>query len=209
MKKYRLVTLVGLAFVSTFLNEVKAQTLSAPTIPDSFIAKTGETKTNTVQTGSRSSLTFGTSTTIGTSASMTSSGGSSITSESILKPASATMSSSLGQTGTLGQVTAEISNLRGSGSGDHNVGDSTIKSTDSAIAEGSTKITGVETGLKLELDKVETRFESTIKTIGSSDSNTSQKASSTSNASASSNVQSNATADISNTSFNTVFSQAF
>lgn len=230
LARLRLLTISGL--VLALANPGSAQqlpTLAAPV--------KGETQSMTLQTGSRSQLTFGSSTSIGTSASLNATDGSQATTKASLAPVQGgTVLFRIGsdEKSNASPITANIENLKTSGSGTTNLSSSTIEGNNVNGSSGQAQITGIQSQLSFTIDSSRSEFSSTATTIpnaSNSDNSTTdtasvQNTSTTSpvtstttpttttnnrvaNTSGAANISSNTNVDINNTNFTNVFMQAF
>ena len=183
---------------------VRAQAV-APVIPENMIAKPGETKTNNVSSGSRSTLTISTSSSFGTTTSVNAMNG--VTTESTTKfvPEKASFKSQFGN--AEGKISVDVSNVRSSSStGQFNVGGFSGNSSEGTAAQGSALLDGLTSSAEVTLDP----------TLSSASSSSSispdlETSSGTANGTAAGNhtMTNSANVDISNTSFANAFSQAF
>jgi hypothetical protein len=191
----------------------------AQKLPDLPVPTPGTTINMSLSSGSKASLTFGSSTTFGTSASFSATDGASASSTSTLTPSFGSVKFSIGDGVAAGRTSADISNLRASGSSDTEALGSKISETNNN-ATGNAILTGVTGVLELTLDPSKSSFgartNSLHETYGAKDglpgadgkslsSNTTQ----ISNASASAVINTNTNVDINTTSFTQTFSQAF
>ncbi len=196
----------------------------AQQLPTLTVPAKGDTINMSIQNGSRSSLSFGSSTSFGSSANLTTTEGTSTSSSSTLAPASgSTLKFSIGFGSTLGTTSANVDNLRSQGSGPATISGSTIDAKDSTISSGVAELTGVQSQVDLTLDPQKTVFTSKTNTLHESygatqgqdgaqlKSNTlsSNSTSQTSNASGSASISNNTNVDINSTTFTSVFLQAF
>ena len=234
-------TIFGIICLSCFGASSKGQqvsSLEAPTLPtlQSLNVGTSGTLNQTISTGSKASLSFGSSTSFGASASLsgTSSTSTQVTSRVKLKdldvanqesdtpvstnnlacPTGNCISTRLGETvadGTTarGTITAEISNLRANNQTDQN-------SPDSNYTNGSANLGGVNASNDLVLDGFGSEFSVATRTVHP-DSTTDQSdpdaltkdENQLSNGSASSVVNSQTTVDINTNQFVSTFQQAY
>lgn len=191
---------------------------SAQQLPILTTPTKGDTVNMSIQNGSRSQLSFGSSTSLGTSVSLTATEGVSTAATSSLAPASgATLSFSIGSGDIKGTTSANIDNLRAQGGGATNVAGAPINSTESTFSSGKAELTGVQSQLNITLDNQKTGFTSRTNTLHSAygttvpgqDGAPLKSGTQTSNASGSANINSNTNVDINSTSFTSVFMQAF
>ena len=196
----------------------------AQQLPTLTVPAKGDTVNMSIQNGSRSSLSFGSSTSFGSSVNMTTTEGTSTSSSSTLAPASgSTLVFSIGFGATPGRTSANVDNLRSQGSGPAVISGTTIDSKDSTISSGVAELTGVQSQIDLTLDPQRTAFTSRTNTLHESygviqgqdgaqfksSSSTTSSTSQTSNASGSASVNNNTNVDINSTTFTSVFLQAF
>lgn len=204
-------------FVCLILGISAAAPVMAQQLPSVTVPVKGDTVNMTVQNGSRSSLSFGSTTSFGASASLNATDGTSTAATSTLAPASGgELTFSLGSGTPGGSTSANIDNLRAQGSGSTTVGGATVDSKDSSFSSGNAKLTGVQSSLNLTLDQERTGFTARTNTLqatygategqdGAQLKTGSQIANTTSNAS----ITSTTNVDINSTSFTSVFMQAF
>lgn len=218
LARVTLVALVPLCMAPVFGQELPK--LSTP-------AK-GETVNMSVQNGSRSSLSFGSSASFGTSTSLNATSGTSVSSSSSLAPAAGgTLTFTIGS-GPNGVTSANIDNLKSQGSGETSIGGSPINAKDSNFSSGKADLTGVQSQLNVTLDSTRTGFQASSNTLHSSygavdghdgaqikpggsteDPAINKDTSQTSNSSANASINSTTNVDINSTSFTSVFLQAF
>ena len=116
-----------------------------------MIAEPGETKNNSLTSGSRAVLSFGTSTTFGSNANVSGSSGYEVNVTSQMKPTTGKFVSSFGA--DTGIISATVGNIRSAGSGTFTGDNFTVESTDDAsAAEGSANIAGVQTSIIFDFD---------------------------------------------------------
>jgi len=205
----------------------------------------GETVNMTLQEGTRSQLSFGSTTSIGTSASLTASEGAQASSKSSLAPASGgslTFRIGYGENDKPSSTTANIENLKAAGSGTADFSSSTINGNNVNGSSGQAQFTGVQSQLSLTLDSSRTEFNSaattsngsvpnpsasnggsgsttfpsgsgltTIPSTGSTGTASTSTTASTkiANTGGAATINSSTNVDINNTSFTSVFMQAF
>ena len=199
---------------SLFIGTGPAFSQTLPALPP---AVAGQTSTVNVSSGTRATLSIGTSNAFGTTATISAMPGSTVKSESKLAPLSGKIKTSLGATGTTGEapsIKADISNVRTSGGGTTNfdngqgdtgsvTADGAISGQDANFAEGSTTLVGMGSDFEVELDPGKTSFSVSV------DSPSNSTTSNVSNGSAAANITSNINVDISNTAFASAFAQGF
>lgn len=206
-----LIRLTGIALLMGGLAS-PAQQLPTLTTP----AK-GDTVNMSIQNGSRSQLSFGSSTSMGTSVSLSATEGVSSAASSSLAPTSgASLSFSIGSGQTPGTTSANIDNLRAQGSGTTNVAGAPINASESTFSSGKAELTGVQSQLNIGLDSQKTGFTARTNTLHSTYGTTPgqdgaplKTGSQNSNASGNASINSNTNVDINSTSFTSVFMQAF
>lgn len=194
---------------SLFIGTGPAFSQTLPALPT---AVAGQTSTVNVSSGTRATLSIGTSNAFGTTATISAMPGSTVKSESKLAPLSGKIKTSLGSTGTAGaapSIKADISNVRTSGGGttnfDNGQGDtgSVTSEQDANFAEGSTTLVGMGSDFEVELNPEKTSFSVSV------ESPSDATKTNVSNGSAAANITSNINVDISNTAFASAFSQGF
>ena len=218
------ITQVILYFLLTIPLALIGKVAAEPTAPKSFmpsemIAAPGETKNNSLTTGTRAVLSFGTSTSFGSSANVSSSSGYNVQSVSEVKPTKGSFAAKFGDGDQKGVITAVVGNIRSAGSGTFEGDNFSVESDDTSAAEGSATMTGIETAISLDFDK--SSFTSTTikpsETITTdTDGNSSTKLLMendeelhTANGGATTSMQNNIDVNVSNSTFNQAFSQAF
>ncbi len=238
LKKVALLGIISLSCFGVCSKAQQVSSLEAPTLPtlSSLQVGTSGTLNQTVSTGSKASLSFGSSTSFGASASLsgTSSTSTQVASRVKLKdldvaneesqftvatdnlscPTGNCISTRLGETitadgTTTGTITAEISNLRANNQTDQN-------SPDSNYTNGSADLGGVKASNDLVLDGFGSEFSVATRTVHP-DSTTDQSdpdaltkdENQLSNGSASSVVNSQTTVDINTNQFVSTFQQAY
>lgn len=191
---------------------------SAQQLPTLTTPAKGDTVNMSIQNGSRSQLSFGSSTSIGTSVSLSSTEGVSSAATSSLAPSSgATLTFSIGSGQTPGTTSANIDNLRAQGNGETNVAGAPINASDSTFSSGKAELTGVQSQLNITLDSQRTGFTARTNTLHETYGTTTpgqdgaplRTGNQNSNASGAANINSNTNVDINSTSFTSVFMQAF
>ena len=216
--------LASSALLSLVTSPLQAQQLPTLTTP----AK-GDTINMSVQTGSKSSLNFGSSTSFGVSVNMNATEGTSTAVSSKLAPSEGTLLFSIGSGAVPGTTSANINNLRASGGGETSVAGSPINVSgeNANFSSGVAELTGVQGKLDLKLDSSKTGFEARTNTLHKAVMNpdgTMQPAygaiagqdgpqvgtgSQSATASGSASVNTNTNVDINSSSFTSVFLQAF
>ena len=187
---------------------------TAPDLPPEMLAGPGQSVTVNVSSGSRATLSVGTSNAFGVTSSMNGMTGTKIESKASLKPLDGKISTTMGASESEGappSITADIKNVRTVGDGTSNFTSAggTTGNVDSVgeaqFAEGSTSLVGMSSAFDMSLDPAETSFNTSL----SNDGTSSEAVTNVSNASAAANINSNINVDISNTSFSSAFSQNF
>jgi len=203
MSKNLIVLINLLSFSSIFLS-VKAQT--ANFMPTELIAAPGEQKSNNSSTGTTESLRVSTSSTFGSSTSVSTTEGFTVNSKSTLRPIKATIVGEFGSNN--GKMSVDVGNIRTEGSGQHTASSTAstfdINSEKSTVTEGFSNIDGVTSQVNLDIDPTDTVTEVDIDDAGGDVANMK-----TSNGSANQTLSNSLTVDISNSTFNSAFSQAF
>ena len=182
---------------------VRAETESF--LPEKMIADPGETKNNSLTSGSRAVLSFGTSTTFGSNANVSGSSGYQVDVSSQMKPTTGKFTSSFGA--DTGIISATVGNIRSAGSGTFSGDNFTLESTDDAsAAEGSANIAGVQTSIEFDFDD---NSSTSVVIDPTGDIDPGDQTLHTANGSA--NVTSNNAVDVnvSTSEFKNAFSQAF
>ena len=174
-------------------------------LPEKMIAEPGETKNNSLTSGSRAVLSFGTSTTFGSNANVSGSSGYKAAVISEMKPTTGRFTSSFGA--DTGIISATVGNIRSAGSGTFTGDNFTVESTDDAsAAEGSANIAGVQTSIEFDFDD---NSSTSVVIDPTGDIDAGDQTLHTSNAAA--NITSNNAVDVnvSTSEFQNAFSQAF
>ena len=216
---------------STFPLNAETEAFLAP----EMIAGPGESKNNSLNTGTRASLSLGTSSSFGSSAQVSNTDAYKVDSVSAFVPQSGSWSSSFGSTN--GVIKANVGNIRSSGPGtlfdnlestpigtsldesDCSTSSATstitpassengysVNATDATTAEGEATLEGVSTDIELVLNPDSTFTSTTITYIENNDDVNSMA---TANGSANLGLNNALNVDLSNTSFSNAFSQSF
>lgn len=204
----RLVACCALASIALLAPRSLAQV--APALPASMIAEPGQTKSNSLTSGQRSSLSISASSSIGTSVNMSATDGYSSQVQAIFAPSSGQFTSSFG--GDNGIIRADVSNVRSENASNYSA-DSTglvVNGSKESSATGTAVVEGISAAIGATLNPAE----SSISASASPVANTGQAAATpagvgNSNAAGSLNMNNSMNVDISNTSFSNAFSQAF
>lgn len=196
-------------------------------LPDVTPAPKGQTINMTLQTGSKSNLSFGTNTSFGASLSSQFSPGMTVTATSSFTPSEASITSTIGAGATPGKTTATISNLRAQGTGSTTVAGAPINATDANFASGNAVLDGVGASVNIVLDPLKSGFnvEALPNIVGSSGCSPSKSSTACkytkddgtkpysdqqfANGSATANINTNTTVDINTSQFASSFSQSF
>jgi hypothetical protein len=191
--------------------------LFAQELPTLTAPAKGDTMNMSVQNGTRSSLSFGSSTSFGASVNLTSTEGTSTSASSSLAPdAGASLNFSIGAGPAAGTTSVNIDNLRTQGTAPANGSDTNGGTQESTMSSGVAELTGVQSQLNLTLDSARTGFTARSNTLHSSygaiagqDGQQLGTGSQNSSASGAATVNSNTNVDINSTTFTSVFMQAF
>jgi hypothetical protein len=158
LKKYSLLNLRTSLFlfgslIFPFSPSLKVHAEPEPFLPAEMIAAPGETKNNSLTSGSRAVLSFGTSTTFGSNANVSGSSGYDVSVISEMKPTVGKFTSSYGDGPDAGVVTATVGNIRSAGTGSFSGDNFSVESNDTSAAEGSANLTGVKTSIEFDFDQ--------------------------------------------------------
>jgi hypothetical protein len=181
---------------------LKANAQSAPALPASMIAGRGETKSNSLTTGQRSSLSISNSSSIGSSVNVSATDGYNAKVNTSFVPSSGNFTSSFG--GENGIIRADVTNIRSeTATGYTSTGDGlqTNGSRDS-VASGEALVEGIKANISTALDPAKTNISATADAGAAGDVGNS-------NAAGSLNMNNSMNVDVSNTNFSNAFSQAF
>lgn len=195
-------------------------------LPDVTVAPKGQTINMSLQTGSKSNLSFGTNTSFGSSLSSQFSPGMTVTATSSFTPSQASITSTIGSGSSPGKTTATISNLRAQGTGATTVGGAPINATDANLASGNAVLDGLGASVNIVLDPLKSGFNvvaapnvvgasacsptSTTSCKFTKDDGTKPYADQQfSNGSSNANINTSTTVDIGTTQFASSFSQSF
>jgi hypothetical protein len=194
-------------------------TAMAQSLPTLVTPAKGDTINMSVQNGSKSSLSFGSSTSFGASVNMNTTEGTSTSATSMLAPKDgSTLTFSIGNGSQQGKTSANIDNLRAQGGGSTTVAGSPIEARDSTFSSGNALLEGVQSVVVVPLDADRTGFTAKTNTLHSTYSTGKEagqdgpqlgSGSQSANASGSAMVNSNTNVDINSSSFTSVFLQAF
>tara|TARA_S200000501_G_scaffold365466_1_gene398953 strand:+ start:104 stop:634 length:531 start_codon:yes stop_codon:yes gene_type:complete len=176
-------------------------------MPTELIAEPGEQKTNNLSSGTTESLRVSTSSQFGSSTNVSTTAGFVVNSKSTLRPIDASISGSFGN--AEGKISVDVGNIRtegeGKNTGSYRTSSFDIESTDSTITEGFSSLEGITSDVVLTIDPLDTVTEVTIDDIGEVDTDNMK----TANGGANQNLQNSLSVDVSNSTFNSSFSQAF
>lgn len=218
----KLIVLGNLSYIFIFssnqVNSQAVQSLSAPSIGDLPSLNLGDSGTlkQTVTSGSKGSLTFGSSTSFGASSSLNSTLGVKTRSLSEVRLETdfgeSSQKNMISNTlGSNGSIKAEISNLRANNETPSNG----LDSTDSNYTNGTALLEGITSSNRLELDGEKTVFTSEVQTIhnesdfGQVVSGNIEQSSSVGSASSSAIINHQTVVDIDTNQFVSSFQQAF
>lgn len=202
---------VAAVLVVDCVQSANAQAL-APNLPQSMIAGKGETKNNSITSGSRSSLSLSSSTNLGSNSSVSAQGGYTAASSASLAITSGSFTSSFGK---LGVVDVDIRNIRTEGikSGSVSGSDYTITPETGSTAQGQALVKGMSSDVDVKLDPATFAKSETgqirAKSVNDQGIANENVVPGNSNASSGHSMNSAMNVDISNTSFSQSFSQAF
>ena len=175
-------------------------------MPTELIADPGEQKTNNLSSGTTESLRISTSSTFGSNTNVSTTEGFTISSKSTLRPVKATIIGNFGS--TEGKMSVDVGNIRTEGTGKHSASSTSssfdIDANDTTITEGFSNIEGITSEVNLDIDPLDTVTEVEIDDIGEATDNMK-----TANGAANQNLNNALSVDISNSTFNSSFSQAF
>ena len=182
------------------------------TVPSPVQQPKGQTSSITVQSGSKASLSFGTSTSFGTSANLSATEGSKIEVNARMSPQAGSITSSIGQGpngNTEGITTAKIGNLRATGSGQTSINGSPINASDATFSSGDATLSGVTAKIGLELNPAQTSFLVNAATLHDASGRNMSSNNQITSGSANSNINSTTNVDIQTNNFTSTFSQTF
>lgn len=150
-KVFRVAAAISVILISPFRAD-------AQKLPDVVPAPKGQTINMSLQTGSKSNLSFGTNTSFGSSLNTQFSPGTTVTSVSSFVPSEASITSSVGIGATPGKTTATISNLKAEGSGSTTIGGAPINATNGNFASGNAVLDGLGASVSIQLDPLQSKF---------------------------------------------------
>jgi hypothetical protein len=131
---------------------------TAQKLPDVVAAPKGMTINISLQTGTKSNLSFGTNTSFGSNLSTQSSPGMTTTAVSSFTPLQASITSQIGDGPAKGKTTANIANLRAQGTGETNIAGKPISAKDANFASGEAVLDGVGASVKIDLNPLKSAF---------------------------------------------------
>lgn len=194
----------------TLLLEHGAIAQVAPALPAGMIAEPGQTKSNSLTSGQRSSLSISASSSIGTSVNMSATDGYSSQVQAVFAPSSGQFTSSFG--GDSGTIRANVNNVRSESSTNYSASSDglAVNGSKESSATGQAVVEGINAAIGTTLNPAA----SSISASASPTSNngaavTTAAGVGNSNAAGSLNMNNSMNIDISNTNFSNVFSQAF
>ena len=203
--------LIGLCLLAPSLAlGPRAMAQVAPALPASMIAEPGQTKSNSLTSGQRSSLSISASSSIGTSVNMSATDGYTSEVQTKFVPSSGQFTSSFG--GETGTIRADVSNIRSESANNYSADGSglVVNGSKESSATGSAVVEGMSATVGATLNPSESSISASAKPIASNGQATSTAAGvGNSNAAGSLNMNNAMNVDISNTSFSNAFSQAF
>ena len=195
------VILASLVSALSLVAAVDAQV--SPELPNLPKPTKGETINMSVQGGTRSQLSFGSSTSFGSSVNLNATEGTSANSSSSLAPSpGASLTLTIGAGAVPSVTSAKIENLKAT-------------SATNSSSSGNADLNGVQGKLDLTLDSTRTSFSAQTTTMHSSYGANGQHSAplktgnQTSSASGNASVTSNTNVDINTSNFTSIFSQAF
>jgi len=199
---------LGLGAILIAPTAVNAQT--APALPANMIAAPGETKSNSLSSGQRSTLTISTSSSFGSSVSLSATDGYSSSVSTQLTPSAGQLSSSFG--GEDGVIKAGVNNSRletgnsWSSSADGN----SINGSKESTAVGDANVEGIKANISIGLDPEGTVIQAGAKpNEGTTNMTSATSGFGNANASGSHNMTNSMNVDLQSTSFSNAFSQSF
>ena len=199
----------GLAALSSALLATPLSAQNIPTLPNVTAAPQGRTLNMSVNSGTRSALSFGSSTSFGTSATLNSTEGTRTDSVSNMFPSAARVESSIGANNSQ-STSAKISNLKAASTSGPVVDVTGIKGANlDSYASGEASLTGVTANINLEMDPSTTKFTVNTSTIHKPDGSPIVSENHVSSGSANGQVNSLTNVDINQTNFTNTFSQTF
>jgi len=184
---------------------LRAAAQTAPALPAAMIAGPGETKTNSLSTGQKSTLSISTSSSINSSANINSVDGFSSTASSTLQPSSGTFSSSFG--GQTGSISAQVNHSKSAlGENWSSTADGTaINGTHNSEIGGTAAVEGINTAATVAIDGERSGISASTQTTSQTSSNGFGNA----NAAGSQSMNSTMNIDLQSSSFSNAFSQSF
>lgn len=199
----KLLTAIFVPLISALSLVVPVKAQVSPELPNLPKPTKGETINMSVQGGTRSQLSFGSSTSFGSSVSLNATDGTSANASSALAPApGASLTLSIGGGAVPSVTAAKIENLKAT-------------SATNSSSSGNADLNGVQGKLDLTLDSTRTSFSAQTTTLHSRYGTNGQHSdqlktgNQTSSASGNGSVNSNTNVDINTSNFTSIFSQAF
>ena len=183
----------GLVTIGGLLPDSALAQAVAPVIPDNLVAAPGETKTNNVTNGVRSTLTVSSSSSFGTSSNLSATNGTAASTSSTLVPLVGVITNQFGD--ETGRITDDVQNTR-----------SVSPDGGTTTAGGTASSLGITSTTSIELDPTQTTSQADVSVAADV---VNAGGMSTGNAGSSIQSQNSLNIDLSNTSFSNVFSQAF
>ena len=203
VNKMKLQATIFVSLISAFSLVIPVKAQVSPELPNLPKPTKGETINMSVQSGTRSQLSFGSATSFGSSVNLNATEGTSANSSSSLAPSSgASLTLSIGAGAVPSVTTAKIENLKAT-------------SATNSSSSGNADLNGVQGKLDLTLDSTRTSFSAQTTTLHSSYGTNGQHGAplktgnQTSSASGNASVNSNTNVDINTSNFTSIFSQAF
>ncbi len=182
----------------------------APALPANMIAEPGQTKSNSLTSGQRSSLSISASSSIGTSVNMSSTDGYRSQVEAVFAPSAGQFTSSFG--GDNGIIRADVNNVRSENSTNYSASSDglSINGSKESSATGTALVEGMKSTIGATLNPAESSISASANPISNNGAGvTIAPGVGNSNASGSLNMNNSMNVDISNTNFSSAFSQAF
>ncbi len=199
----RLSAVIFASLVSALSLVASVDAQVTPELPNLPKPTKGETINMSVQSGTRSQLSFGSATSFGSSVNLNATESTSANSSSSLAPVSgASLTLTIGAGAVPSVTTAKIENLKAT-------------SATNSSSSGNADLIGVQGKLDLALDSTRTSFSAQTNTLHSSYGANGQNgallknSNQTSSASGNASVNSNTNVDINTSNFTSIFSQAF
>lgn len=182
----------------------------APALPASMIAEPGQTKSNSLTSGQRSTLSISASSSIGTSVNMSATDGYTSEVQAKFAPSSGQFTSSFG--GDSGIIRADVNNVRSETANNYSADTNglVVNGSKEASATGTAVVEGITAAIGATLNPTESSISASAKPATNNGQTTATPAGvGNSNAAGSLNMNNAMNVDISNTTFSNAFSQAF